>query len=174
MKAARRGTSLFLLALAVVCVDQVIQAWALDVLQPSEARMPGLFCHPLLRFDPDLAWGLFVLPAPWATPGAVGLGIAAAAALAGLMFRGEGATAFAMALLLGGVMNGAVDRLRYGAVVDFLVCQGGGGGWAPTFNAGDLAAFAGALLLLGRGLPLAIRRCRINVAHISRDDQGTV
>lgn len=53
----------------------------------------------------------------------------------------------AAALLLGGAMGNLADRIRLGAVVDFIDF-----GFWPVFNVADIAIVAGALLLLHRML----------------------
>ena len=53
----------------------------------------------------------------------------------------------ALALILGGALGNAIDRLLYGHVIDFL--QFHWGGWAfPSFNVADSAITLGAVLLI--------------------------
>ena len=68
---------------------------------------------------------------------AVSAGVAAAVFLAPPRYRA------ALGLILGGALGNVVDRLHFGAVVDFV----GFYGW-PTFNLGDVAIVAGTVLLV--------------------------
>lgn len=62
---------------------------------------------------------------------------------------------FAIALVLGGALGNVVDRLRFGAVVDFLDFHVRGWHW-PAFNLADTAVVCGsALLVLESFLPRA-------------------
>ena len=55
-----------------------------------------------------------------------------------------------VALMIGGALGNIVDRLRIGAVVDFLDLHAGGWHW-PSFNLADVALFLGVALMLFRG-----------------------
>jgi lipoprotein signal peptidase len=54
-----------------------------------------------------------------------------------------------MALILGGNVGNLVDRIRLGAVTDFIDVGVGSLRW-PTFNVADIAVVVGALTLAGR------------------------
>lgn len=53
----------------------------------------------------------------------------------------------ALALVLGGAIGNIIDRIRYGAVVDFLDFHAFGYHW-PAFNVADSAICIGVMLLL--------------------------
>ena len=53
----------------------------------------------------------------------------------------------ALALVLGGALGNVIDRLRFGAVVDFLDFHVAGAHW-PAFNVADSAITVGVLLLV--------------------------
>ena len=55
--------------------------------------------------------------------------------------------ALPLALILGGALGNVIDRLRIGAVVDFLDLHYGGYHW-PAFNVADMAISAGAIIIL--------------------------
>jgi len=55
--------------------------------------------------------------------------------------------AVAVGLITGGALGNVVDRLRHGAVTDFLDFHAGGYHW-PAFNIADSAIFLGVMLLL--------------------------
>ncbi len=59
--------------------------------------------------------------------------------------------AIAIGLVIGGALGNVVDRLRYGAVADFLDLHVGAYHW-PAFNVADSAITVGVLLILLDGL----------------------
>jgi signal peptidase II len=89
----------------------------------------------LLRADEDLArWGLVVLS----------LGIAG---VFGWWLKGaeRRMTAVALGLVIGGALGNVIDRIRFGAVADFLDFNGL---WFPwVFNVADAAITVGAVVL---------------------------
>jgi signal peptidase II len=58
---------------------------------------------------------------------------------------------FALTLVLGGALGNVFDRLRFGAVVDFLDFHAAGWHW-PAFNVADSAIVVGVVLLLWQQL----------------------
>jgi signal peptidase II len=56
----------------------------------------------------------------------------------------------ALGLILGGIVGNLIDRLRLGAVTDFISV-----GWWPTFNIADSAVVVGAILFAYSLLRLA-------------------
>lgn len=53
----------------------------------------------------------------------------------------------ALGMVIGGALGNVIDRLRFGAVVDFLDFHVAGYHW-PAFNIADAAIFCGVMLLL--------------------------
>ncbi|WP_235952813.1 signal peptidase II [Alterinioella nitratireducens] len=89
---------------------------------------------------------------PWSLLSALALGIVGWLAL--LMVRaGSRLEALAYGLVIGGALGNVADRLRFGAVTDFLDFYVGGWHW-PAFNLSDVAVVGGVgLLLLSELLP---------------------
>ncbi|HYH43752.1 MAG TPA: signal peptidase II [Burkholderiales bacterium] len=54
---------------------------------------------------------------------------------------------FALSLILGGALGNVIDRVLYGAVVDFLDFHAFGFHW-PAFNVADMGISCGAVLLI--------------------------
>ena len=71
--------------------------------------------------------------------------------------------ALAIGLIIGGAIGNVVDRLRFGAVIDFLYFHAGSWYW-PAFNLADSAICLGVVamlldgMLLRRAVPQAKRR----------------
>ena len=53
----------------------------------------------------------------------------------------------ALALVIGGAIGNVIDRIRFGAVVDFLDVHAVGWHW-PAFNVADSAITLGVILLI--------------------------
>jgi signal peptidase II len=60
-------------------------------------------------------------------------------------------TSAGLGLIIGGAIGNVIDRVRFGAVIDFLDFHALGWHW-PAFNVADSAIFVGAVLLLVDGL----------------------
>ena len=60
---------------------------------------------------------------------------------------GEFRISLALTLILGGALGNVIDRLRFGAVIDFIQWHAAGFYW-PAFNVADAAISIGAVLLV--------------------------
>jgi signal peptidase II len=69
----------------------------------------------------------------------------------------EKPAAIGLGLVIGGALGNVVDRIRFGAVFDFLDFHAFGVHW-PAFNIADAAIVVGAAVLLVDGLLLERRR----------------
>jgi signal peptidase II len=79
-------------------------------------------------------------------------------AFAVMAFRAQHALERAgFALVVGGAFGNIIDRLRQGAVTDFLDLYWRDWHW-PTFNVADIAITLGAVLILAASLPLRRRK----------------
>ncbi|CCG42050.1 signal peptidase II [Magnetospirillum molischianum] len=69
-------------------------------------------------------------------------------ALVGWLYRaGSSVVRLAVALIVGGAVGNIIDRLRYGAVADFIDAHIAGHHW-PAFNLADSAITVGAVILV--------------------------
>lgn len=144
------GRLAFGLAVAVLLADQAVKAWilygvnlplrfSLEVLGPLKLTMvwnEGV-SFGFLQARHDLArWGLTVFA------------LAVALALAGWARRADRRLlGTALGLIIGGAVGNAIDRARFGAVVDFVdVSALGFFPW--VFNVADSAITIGVLLML--------------------------
>lgn len=143
-----------------MATDQATKAWALDALWPpySEgiAVLPALNLR--LGFNTGVTFGMFRESAADAVWVLVLLKLAIVAFLLFWLWRTQSrAEAVGLGLVVGGALGNVLDRVRLGAVVDFLDAHYGGWHW-PTFNMADVAIVCGVTLMLLAGL-------RAPVAH---------
>jgi signal peptidase II len=144
-------------AAAVVIIDQLSKAAVLGFFAGShlgahEAITP--FFNLVLTYNRGISFGLFN------TPGAMNvllfplLAAVIVTMLISWLKRIESSfLAVAIGLVIGGAVGNVIDRLRLGAVVDFLDFYVGAWHW-PAFNAADSAICLGVTAMLLDGLLL--------------------
>ena len=146
-----------LIATAVV-VDQLTKAAALSLLSQGTA-VPVLPSFNLtLGFNEGASFGMmggFMAGKPLLMAALTG---ALTLAFAVIAFRAQHALERAgFALVVGGALGNIIDRVRQGAVTDFLDLYWRDWHW-PTFNVADIAITLGAVLILAASLPLRRRK----------------
>lgn len=137
-----------LVALLAVALDQATKVAALAVLTFGDpiAMAPGF--NLTIGFNEGASFGMLsgvMAGRPLAMAALTGV-ITLALAWAGLRAR-HSREAAGFALIVGGSLGNIVDRLRQGAVTDFLDLYWGDWHW-PAFNVADMAIACGAGLLL--------------------------
>jgi signal peptidase II len=153
-----------LVALAVIAFDQATKLWLLrvfDIAHRGAVKVTPFF-DLVLALNTGISYGWFQNES--ATGQAVLLAVKAIAVvvLAVWMARSQSRLAtIALGLIIGGAIGNAIDRLAYGAVVDFALFHVQIGGkpfnWY-VFNIADVAIVAGVAALLYdsfRGVPAA-------------------
>jgi signal peptidase II len=144
----------FAAAIVILILDQVSKLWILDVFAaPGGHAVPVTgFFNLVLVWNRGMSFGLFN---DGATANAVIFSLLAAAIVCGLLiwlWRAPSAlVGGAIGLVIGGAIGNVVDRLRLGAVVDFLDVHAGLWHW-PAFNVADSAICVGVGLMLIDGL----------------------
>jgi len=135
-----------LTALAVLALDQATKALLAPWLsvRPSVPVLPGFF-HLTLVHNTGVAFGLFQGYGLWVTLAT--LAVLAAVARSSLR-RGQGTlVVLCLGLIIGGALGNLADRLRLGAVVDFLDVRFFDVRFWPVFNVADSCVTVGAILL---------------------------
>lgn len=137
------------LAILVLLLDQVTKLAILEWVKPPAAGVSITgFLAIVLVWNRGMSFGMFNTGdplVPWIL-GALSLTVAVglvwwlARARHGLVIAGLG-------LVLGGAVGNLVDRLVYGAVVDFVLLHAGSWHW-PAFNVADSAITLGVIALL--------------------------
>jgi signal peptidase II len=139
----------------VIVLDQLTKIAILAFLEHAVEVTP--FLNLVVVWNPGVSFGMFAAVGalmPWLLSG---LSLAVAVALGFWLRRVEHPlAAVALGLIIGGALGNVIDRIRFGAVVDFLDFHALGYHW-PAFNVADSAICVGAGLLLVDGL-LAPRR----------------
>ena len=153
----RRGGAALRLALAVVTVALVLDQaskWAIVefVMDPPRVIEVTGFFNLVLVHNTGVSFGLFGEQTAW-KPWALGaLAFAVSGALLYWLRREpERLLALAVGLIVGGAMGNVVDRVRLGAVMDFLDFHLGTWHW-PAFNLADSAITIGVAFLVFDGL----------------------
>jgi signal peptidase II len=140
---------------AVIVLDQLSKWAILALLEDTLAVTP--FLNLVVVWNRGVSFGMFdsaSAQGPWLLSG---LAVAVVVALAVWLWRVDHPlAAIALGLIIGGALGNVLDRVRFGAVVDFLDVHALGYHW-PAFNLADSAICVGAALLLVDGL-LAPRR----------------
>jgi signal peptidase II len=141
----------------VIVLDQLSKWAILMFLDDPTAVTP--FFNLVVVWNRGVSFGMFDTAGalgPWLLSG---LALAVVGALVFWLRRVEHSLAgVALGLIIGGALGNVIDRVRFGAVVDFLDFHAYGYHW-PAFNVADSAICIGAALLLLDGL-LAPRRQR--------------
>ena len=135
----------------VLFVDSVSKVWAVGSLRAEDlVLVPGAL-ELTYAENPGVAFSMFAT-----APAFVRLGILPALALSAALlffFRASSQTGSPIAragaaLVVGGALGNALDRLRLGHVVDFIHAHAGSAFDYPVFNVADIAVFCGVALLV--------------------------
>jgi signal peptidase II len=139
-----------LLALVVIVADQVTKVLVLAMLDEPVRVTP--FFNLVVVWNRGVSFGMLDsggTGTPWLLSG---LAVAVVIGLVLWLRRtDQRLTAIGLGLVIGGALGNVIDRIRFGAVFDFLDFHVAGYHW-PAFNVADSAICIGALVLLADGL----------------------
>ena len=108
----------------------------------------------VLVYNRGASFGIFSNAPDWVGFALIVFACLISIGLAFWMWHADGKLlAFALALVAGGAVGNVIDRIRLGAVVDFLDLHVGGWHW-PAFNIADSAITIGVVLLILDSLKL--------------------
>jgi signal peptidase II len=152
-------TRLGLVVAVVICaLDQALKVWLLQAYRLAERGVvdvaPGVSL--VLTWNPGISYGLFRQDSVLGR--SILIAITAVAVLllwVWLARAGSRLTALALGLILGGAIGNAIDRVLYGAVVDFVLLHLTTAEWTfnwYVFNLADAAIVAGVAGLLYEAL----------------------
>ena len=136
------------LAGAIILVDQISKWIVLGALRPGEAIYVAPFFNWVLTFNAGAAFSFLSDAGGWQRWlfTLLALGVSAWIVLLLRRHSGEFRLSLALTLVLGGALGNVFDRMRFGAVVDFIQWHAAGYYW-PAFNVADSAITVGAILL---------------------------
>jgi signal peptidase II len=140
----------FTIAAGIFATDQLTKLLVLHVLKLEfgERLTVTPFLDLVLTYNRGISYGLLPQEGELGRWALVGLSFAAAALFALWMMRAQSwIVATSLGLLVGGALGNALDRMVYGAVVDFVSLHGFGWYWY-VFNLADAAIVAGVVGLL--------------------------
>lgn len=134
------------IAVAIVVLDQLVKQRVLTLLDAPIVVTD--FFNLVLVWNRGVSFGMFGRLGEYGPWLLVGFALLISGALVVWLARETRMlTRLALGLVLGGAVGNAIDRLRFGAVVDFLDFHALGYHW-PAFNVADSAIVIGAGLLV--------------------------
>jgi signal peptidase II len=141
-------------AVATLLIDQACKLWllfAFDLAHRGTVRVTPFF-DLVLAWNTGITFGWFQNDSQIAQMVLMAVKVVAVVALAIWMARSRTLLAtIALGLIIGGAIGNAIDRLAYGAVVDFALFHvqiGGNTYYWYVFNLADTAIVAGVIALL--------------------------
>ena len=137
-------------ALVIIVFDQITKAAIMQKIETGDITIAPFF-NLVLTWNRGISFGM--LNHELAGPVALSaLSLAIAAGFAVWLWRTDYKyLAVALGAVIGGALGNVVDRLRFGAVVDFLDFHIGGLHW-PAFNIADSAICVGIAFVVLDGL----------------------
>ena len=141
-------------AFIVLIADQASKWWVLNVLDLPMLRSVEVL--PVLNltmvWNQGVTFGLLHQDGPEGAWILTGIALLVVAALVVWMHRAERAlVALAIGVIAGGAVGNVIDRIRFGAVVDFIHAHAFGWSWY-VFNVADAAIVCGVAVLVLDGL----------------------
>jgi signal peptidase II len=139
-----------MIALAVVCLDQIIKIGVLSYISRADVdpRPLAPFLDLTLRWNRGISFSLFARDSASAQIALLALTLAATGLLTWWLLRARSTLpAAGLGLIIGGALGNAIDRLVHGAVIDYLDLHAFGRLFF-VFNAGDAAINIGVVLLV--------------------------
>ncbi len=132
-----------------IILDQMTKWWILTSVMTPPQRVPVTgFFDLVLVYNRGVSFGLFGGAPSWVTAALIIFAILLSVALCIWMWRADSLLlGTALGFVVGGAIGNVIDRLLYGAVVDFLDFHAAGYHW-PAFNVADSAITIGVVFLI--------------------------
>jgi signal peptidase II len=137
------------IATLVLLLDQLSKWSALSNLKLGIPEEVLPFMNWLLLFNPGAAFSFLAQSSGWQRWFFTILGLVASLYILWLLRKNQSdkMLSWALSLILGGALGNVLDRIMYGAVVDFIDLHYGNWHW-PAFNIADSAICIGAALIV--------------------------
>ena len=145
----------------IIVLDQLTKFWVVSALSLGQSIELTGFLNLVFVYNPGAAFSFLSDAGGWQRWFFVALALAVSAWLTFLIRQhaAECLLPLAATLILGGALGNVVDRIRFGAVVDFVDVHAAGWHW-PAFNVADSAISVGVALLLWQQLFFAPKETR--------------
>jgi signal peptidase II len=149
----------YALAGLVIVLDQLSKWLVLQNIGFGETIYVAPFWNWVLAFNPGAAFSLLADQPGWQRWLFTVLALGVAGWIAVMLRRHpqQRLQALALTLVMGGALGNVIDRVRFGAVVDFVQWHVAGYYW-PAFNVADSAITLGAVLLVIEQLTAANKK----------------
>jgi signal peptidase II len=137
----------------IIVFDQMTKFWVFSALRLGQSIELTPFFNLVFVYNQGAAFSLLSDAGGWQRWFFVALALAVSGWLTFLIRQhaAERLLPLAAALILGGALGNVIDRIRFGAVVDFLDVHAAGWHW-PAFNVADSAISVGVALIIWQGL----------------------
>lgn len=135
----------FGMALAILLLDQLSKYWVLEILDLPSLRQVAVlpFFYLTMVWNRGVTFGMFAADNANAQLILAAIALAAVVAFAVWLWRAQSwRTALPVGAIAGGAIGNVIDRLRFGAVVDFLHFHAWDWSWY-VFNLADAAIVCG-------------------------------
>ena len=139
----------YVLAAVVIVLDQISKQIVLAGIQPGETIYVAPFWNWVLTFNRGAAFSFLASEEGWQRWffTVLALGVSGWIVFMLRSHAGQKLLSLALALIMGGALGNVIDRIRFGAVVDFVQWHAAGYYW-PAFNVADSAITVGAVLMV--------------------------
>lgn len=138
----------YIIALLIVIFDQLTKAIVLSNFTPPAVLPVFPFFNLVLVMNKGVSFSMFSSDAEWMPWVLTGIGSLITIGIAYWLYIEKNILLkTALALILGGAIGNIIDRIRFGAVVDFLDFHAFGYHW-PSFNIADTMICIGATILI--------------------------
>lgn len=136
-------------SVVVIALDLATKAWVVHAFQPGDVRVLTSWFNLVLAYNDGAAFSFLAHAGGWQRWFFLVLSLAISAAIVVILRRQRARpfTSLALALVLGGALGNAWDRITLGRVVDFIQLHAAQYYW-PAFNVADSAITVGVVLLL--------------------------
>lgn len=139
----------YALAAIVIVLDQITKQVVLASIQLGETIYVAPFWNWVLTYNRGAAFSFLASEEGWQRWFFTVLALAVSGWIV-FMLRSHAAQkllSLSLALIMGGALGNVIDRIRFGAVVDFVQWHAAGFYW-PAFNVADSAITVGAVLMV--------------------------
>ncbi|MBI4195791.1 MAG: lipoprotein signal peptidase [Betaproteobacteria bacterium] len=138
---------------AILALDQLTKFVVAGSLAVNRAVEVTPFFNLVLVYNPGAAFSFLADAAGWQRGLFIAIGLVASVWIVYLLRKYPQQALFctALSLVLAGAIGNVIDRILFGAVIDFLDFHAFGWHW-PAFNVADAAITCGAAMLIWDGL----------------------